>query len=38
MAESEETDVQALQEEIERLRQHNEKLLQEKKDAERRQG
>ena len=33
MAESEETDVQALQEEIERLRQHNEKLLQEKKDA-----
>ncbi|ROO23780.1 hypothetical protein [Salinisphaera orenii] len=33
MAETEETDVQALQDEIERLKQHNAKLLQEKKDA-----
>lgn len=33
MAEHEETDVQALHDEIERLKQHNAKLLQEKKDA-----
>lgn len=33
MAETEETDVQALHDEIERLKQHNAKLLQEKKDA-----